>query len=288
MKAVFRHELAGYFTGLTGYVFGAFLLLFGGIYTMVICLNAGSANYEYVLTNLAFLFLIVVPVLTMGAIAQEKRQKTDQLLYSLPLSMTGVTLGKYLAMLVVFLLPVGILCLYPILLSAFGSIYLPAVFSTAVGFLFLGAALLSVGLFLSSLTESQGVAAGLCFVVLLVCYFLPDLTGYFSTSALASFAAFTAVVLLVGLIFRLMTQNTPVSVALIAVLEIALLLGYVLGGDSFAGLFPTLVEKLSLFDRFYDFAEGICDVTTLVYFGTVIPVFLFLTVQSLEKRRWSA
>lgn len=288
MKAVFRHELAGYFTGLTGYVFGAFLLLFGGIYTMVICLNAGSANYEYVLTNLAFLFLIVVPVLTMGAIAQEKRQKTDQLLYSLPLSMTGVTLGKYLAMLVVFLLPVGILCLYPILLSAFGSIYLPAVFSTAVGFLFLGAALLSVGLFLSSLTESQGVAAGLCFVVLLVCYFLPDLTGYFSTSALASFAAFTAVVLLVGLIFRLMTQNTPVSVALIAVLEIALLLGYVLGGDSFAGLFPTLVEKLSLFDRFYDFAEGIFDVTTLVYFGMVILVFLFLTVQSLEKRRWSA
>lgn len=288
MKAVFRHELAGYFTGLTGYVFGAFLLLFGGIYTMVICLNAGSANYEYVLTNLPFLFLIVVPVLTMGAIAQEKRQKTDQLLYSLPLSMTGVTLGKYLAMLVVFLLPVGILCLYPILLSAFGSIYLPAVFSTAVGFLFLGAALLSVGLFLSSLTESQGVAAGLCFVVLLVCYFLPDLTGYFSTSALASFAAFTAVVLLVGLIFRLMTQNTPVSVALIAVLEIALLLGYVLGGDSFAGLFPTLVEKLSLFDRFYDFAEGIFDVTTLVYFGTVILVFLFLTVQSLEKRRWSA
>lgn len=288
MKAIFRHELAGYFTGLTGYVFGAFFLLFGGIYTMVICLNAGSANYEYVLTNLAFLFLIVVPVLTMGAIAQEKRQKTDQLLYSLPLSMTGVTLGKYLAMLVVFLLPVGILCLYPILLSAFGSIYLPAVFSTAVGFLFLGAALLSVGLFLSSLTESQGVAAGLCFVVLLVCYFLPDLTGYFSTSALASFAAFTAVVLLVGLIFCLMTQNTPVSVALIAVLEIALLLGYVLGGDSFADLFPTLVEKLSLFDRFYDFAEGIFDVTTLVYFGTVILVFLFLTVQSLEKRRWSA
>ncbi len=287
MKAVFRHELAGYFTGLTGYVFGAFLLLFGGIYTMVICLNAGSANYEYVLTNLAFLFLIVVPVLTMGAIAQEKRQKTDQLLYSLPLSMTGVTLGKYLAMLVVFLLPVGILCLYPILLSAFGSIYLPAVFSTAVGFLFLGAALLSVGLFLSSLTESQGVAAGLCFVVLLVCYFLPDLTGHFSTSALASFAAFTAVVLLVGLIFRLMTQNTPVSVALIAVLEIALLLGYVLGGDSFAGLFPSLVEELSLFEKFYQFVDGIFDVRCLVYFLTVILVFLFLTVQSLEKRRWS-
>ena len=84
MKAVFRHELATYFTGLTGYVFGAFLLLFGGIYTMVICLNAGSANFEYVLSNLSFIFLIIVPILTMRVIAEEKRQKTDQLLYSLP------------------------------------------------------------------------------------------------------------------------------------------------------------------------------------------------------------
>lgn len=287
MKAVFRHELATYFTGLTGYVFGAFLLLFGGIYTMVICLNAGSANFEYVLSNLSFIFLIIVPILTMRVIAEEKRQKTDQLLYSLPLSMTGVTLGKYAAMVVIFLIPTGVLCVYPLLLTAFGSIYLPAVFSTVVGFVFLGAALLAIGMFLSSITESQGVAAGLCFVVLLVCYFLPDLSDYFSTSAFASFAAFTVVVLLIGLIFRLMTRNTPVSVTLMVVLEVALILGYGLGGDSFAGLFPSLVEELSLFEKFYQFVDGIFDVRCLVYFLTVILVFLFLTVQSLEKRRWS-
>ena len=287
MKAVFRHELATYFTGLTGYVFGAFLLLFGGIYTMVICLNAGSANFEYVLSNLSFIFLIIVPILTMRVIAEEKRQKTDQLLYSLPLSMTGVTLGKYAAMVVIFLIPTGVLCVYPLLLTAFGSIYLPAVFSTVVGFVFLGAALLAIGMFLSSITESQGVAAGRCFVVLLVCYFLPDLSDYFSTSAFASFAAFTVVVLLIGLIFRLMTRNTPVSVTLMVVLEVALILGYGLGGDSFAGLFPSLVEELSLFEKFYQFVDGIFDVRCLVYFLTVILVFPFLTVQSLEKRRWS-
>ena len=287
MKAVFRHELATYFTGLTGYVFGAFLLLFGGIYTMVICLNAGSANFEYVLSNLSFIFLIIVPILTMRVIAEEKRQKTDQLLYSLPLSMTGVTLGKYAAMVVIFLIPTGVLCVYPLLLTAFGSIYLPAVFSTVVGFVFLGAALLAIGMFLSSITESQGVAAGLCFVVLLVYYFLSDLSDYFSTSAFASFAAFTVVVLLIGLIFRLMTRNTPVSVTLMVVLEVALILGYGLGGDSFAGLFPSLVEELSLFEKFYQFVDGIFDVRCLVYFLTVILVFLFLTVQSLEKRRWS-
>ena len=122
MKAVFRHELSSYFTGMTGYVFGAFLLLFAGIYTMAVNLNAGLSNFEYVLSNLSFIFLIIVPILTMRVIAEERRQRTDQLLYSLPLSMTGVALGKYAALLVVFLVPTGIICLYPLVLSAFGSV----------------------------------------------------------------------------------------------------------------------------------------------------------------------
>ena len=189
MKAVFRHELSSYFTGMTGYVFGAFLLLFAGIYTMAVNLNAGLSNFEYVLSNLSFIFLIIVPILTMRVIAEERRQRTDQLLYSLPLSMTGVALGKYAALLVVFLVPTGIICLYPLVLSAFGSVYLPLAFGTAVGFFFLGAALLAIGMFLSSITESQGVAAGLCFVVMLVNYFISDLASYFSASAMASFWA---------------------------------------------------------------------------------------------------
>ena len=189
MKAVFRHELSSYFTGMTGYVFGAFLLLFAGIYTMAVNLNAGLSNFEYVLSNLSFIFLIIVPILTMRVIAEERRQRTDQLLYSLPLSMTGVALGKYAALLVVFLVPTGIICLYPLVLSAFGSVYLPLAFGTAVGFFFLGAALLAIGMFLSSITESQGVAAGLCFVVMLVNYFISDLASYFSASATAARAS---------------------------------------------------------------------------------------------------
>ena len=287
MKAVFRHELSSYFTGMTGYVFGAFLLLFAGIYTMAVNLNAGLSNFEYVLSNLSFIFLIIVPILTMRVIAEERRQRTDQLLYSLPLSMTGVALGKYAALLVVFLVPTGIICLYPLVLSAFGSVYLPLAFGTAVGFFFLGAALLAIGMFLSSITESQGVAAGLCFVVMLVNYFISDLASYFSASAPASFWAFTVLILLVGGIFRLMTRNNGVSLVLVGILEGLLLLGSVLGGEDFAGLFPSMVEGLSLFERFYQFVDGVFDLTSLVYFLTVIGVFLFLTVQSLEKRRWS-
>ena len=106
--------------------FGAFLLLFAGIYTMVINLQSASPYFEYVLMNMDFIFLIIVPILTMRVIAEERRQKTDQLLYSLPLTMTQVALGKYLAMLVIFLIPVAVIGVYPLVLTAFGAVYLPA------------------------------------------------------------------------------------------------------------------------------------------------------------------
>ena len=287
MKAVFRHELSSYFTGMTGYVFGAFLLLFAGIYTMAVNLNAGLSNFEYVLSNLSFIFLIIVPILTMRVIAEERRQRTDQLLYSLPLSMTGVALGKYAALLVVF--PGSHGDHLPVSPGPVGLwLGLSAAGLRDGGWAFLpGAALLAIGMFLSSITESQGVAAGLCFVVMLVNYFISDLASYFSASAMASFWAFTVLILLVGGIFRLMTRNNGVSLVLVGILEGLLILGSVLGGEDFAGLFPSMVEGLSLFERFYQFVDGVFDLTSLVYFLTVIGVFLFLTVQSLEKRRWS-
>lgn len=288
MKAIVRHELSLYAHSLIGWIFGAFLLFFAGIYTMAINLNSSLANFAYVLTNLSFVFLIVVPILTMRTIAEEKRQRTDQLLYALPLTMTQVAAGKYAALLVVLAVPTGVLCLYPLVLSAFGAVSLPLSYGTLVGFFLLGAALLAVGLFLSSLTESQGAAAGLCFAVLLVNYFLSSLSGYFAGSAKASFVAFSVLIVLFVVIFRLMTGNTPVSLGLLAALEATLAGLYLWTGEGFAGLFPALLEKLSLFDRFYTFADGIFDVQAAVFFLTVIGIFLFLTVQSLEKRRWSA
>lgn len=287
MNAVFRHELNSYFTNVSGYVFGAFLLLFAGIYTMVYNLNLAVTNFEYVLGGMSFVFLVIVPILTMRVLAEERRQKTDQLLYSLPLSMTKVVLGKYAALLVVFLIPVAIVCLYPIILSAFGNVYLPAAFSAIAGFFFLGAALIAIGMFISSVTESQAVAAGICFVVMLLNYFLSSLVGYVSTSAFSSFAACTVVIILLMLVFYLMTKNRVMALLIGILLEAVLAVAYVVSGSSLEGLFPAVMEQLSLFERFYGFVEGVFDVTSIVYFVTVTGVFLFLSVQSMEKRRWS-
>ena len=287
MTAVLRHELSSYFTNVTGYVFGAFWLLFAGIYTMVINLQSASPYFEYVLMNMDFIFLIIVPILTMRVIAEERRQKTDQLLYSLPLTMTQVALGKYLAMLVIFLIPVAVIGVYPLVLTAFGAVYLPAAYGALTGFFFLGASLIAIGMFISSLTESQAVAAGLCFVVMLLNYFISSLASYVPSTAFASFLCVAVCILVLGLIFRLLTRSGFAALVLTIVLEGGLVAAYTFRSADFQGLFPNLMEQLSLFDRFYEFVNGTFDLTAIVYYLTVIAVFVFLTVQSLEKRRWS-
>ena len=122
MTAIYERELRSYFNGMTAYVFVAFLLLFAGIYAMLYNLNNGYPNFEYVLQSMTIIFLIAIPILTMRVIAEERRQKTDQLLYALPVGMTRVVLGKYLALLTVVALPCAIMVLYPVLLSTFGAV----------------------------------------------------------------------------------------------------------------------------------------------------------------------
>ena len=160
---------------------------------------------------------------------------------------------------------------------------LAAAYGALVGFFFLGAALLAVGAFISSVTDSQGVAAGLCFAALLVNYFLASLSSFFSSTAFASFAALTFAVAALALIFYLMTKSGFAFIAS----EVLVFVFYTFKKDSFEGLFPNILSSLSLFARFEQFVSGIFDVTAIVFYITVAAVFLFLSVQAMEKRRWS-
>ena len=201
--------------------------------------------------------------------------------------MTEVALGKYAAILTVFLIPTLVISLYPLILSAYGPLYLPAAYGALLGFFFLGEALIEVGIFVSSVTESQAVAAVLSFILLLVNYFLTSLSGFVSSSGLASLLAFSLLAMAFCVLVRLRTKNSFAALmTLLAVLAV-LLLCYLFFEDRFAGLFPAVLEKISLFDRFEDLTEGILDLRTLVFYVSVAAVFLFLTVQSMEKRRWN-
>lgn len=287
MKAVFRHELSSYFRTMTGYLFIGFLLLFVGVYSYVYNIQNSLANFEYVLSGMSFVFLLIIPVLTMGVIADEKRKNTDQLLYSLPLSMTEVVLGKYFAMLVVLLIPTAVICFYPLILNLFGNVYLLKTFGAILGFFFLGAALIAVGMFVSSLTESPAVAAGICFLLLLLNYFMSSLSGYLPATATPSLIALTALVLIAALIIWMMTKSIGAAGIFAAAGVAVLVIMYFVNATWFAGLFPNIMSGLSLFDRFNSFVDGVFDVKALIFYLTVCVLFVFLSIQSMDKRRWS-
>ena len=165
MKAVLRHELSSCFTNLSGYVFGAFLLLFAGIYTMVYNLQSATTNFEYVLGSMSFVFLVIVPILTMRMLSEDMRQKTDQVLLTAPIGLFSLLLGKFLAALLVYVIAISITLVYALVLSVFVSLNWAVIISSYFGILLLGASLIAVGMFISSLTESQLVAAIVTVVV---------------------------------------------------------------------------------------------------------------------------
>lgn len=182
MIAVIKHELSNYFHSLTAYIFGAFLLAFVGIGAMIYNIQQAVANFEYVLSFVSLVFVVIIPVLTMRVIAEERKQKTDQLLYSLPITTTQVVIGKYLALLVIYLIPLCIVSVYPSIFAQYGEVYLLTSYGSILAFFVMGAALIAIGTFISSLTENQGLAAGIAIPVMLLNYYSVSLAEHVSAS----------------------------------------------------------------------------------------------------------
>lgn len=287
MIAVWKHELRGYFHSLTAYVFGAFLLAFIGLGSVLYNLQAAVSNFEFVLSFSCLVFVVIVPILTMRVIAEERKQKTDQLLYSLPLTTVQVVLGKYLALLVIYLIPLAIISVYPLIFSQYGEVYLLTAYGSLLAFFVLGAALIALGVFLSSLTDNQGFAAGIGIAVILLNYYSVSLSESLSSSAFGSALALVVLILLLGLVIGYVTKNKRLAWAVSLVLYAVLLVAFWFRTESFSGLLPTIFSKLSLFERFYTFVNGVFDLTAIVFYLSVIVLFLFLSVQSLEKRRYN-
>lgn len=286
MMAVFRREVGAYFRGVLGYLLAAFLLVFAGIYCMAYNLSGYYANFEYVLSGIAFIYLIAVPIISMRTVAEEKRQKTDQLLYALPIRLADVVVGKYLAMLVVLAVPCLMMVTYPLILSQFGTVSFTTAYGALLAFFLLGACLLSIGLFISSTTESQVAAAVITLVTMLLLYFMTSLSSFISTDASASLVALTVLALVFAAVVYLLTKNPIVAVLVAGAGIIGLQLWYRADAAAFSGLFGSMLAAISVFDRFNTFVEGVFDLTAIVYYLSIIGVFLFLTVQSMEKRRW--
>lgn len=287
MSAILKHELRSYFHSLTAYVFGAFLLAFIGIGAMLYNIEAAVSNFEYVLGFAELIFVVIVPILTMRCIAEERKQKTDQLLYSLPVTTTQVVLGKYLALLILYLIPLAVIAVYPLIFAQFGDVYLLTAYGSILAFFIMGAALIALGVFLSSLTDNQGLAAGVGIAVILFNYFSVSLSEYVSSTSFGTLVVLLVLIVALGALIRHLNGNGNLAYWVSFALAVALLVFFFWNGTALEGLLPEIMTTLSLFERFDVFVNGVFDMTAIVYYLSVVAFFLFLSVQSLEKRRYN-
>lgn len=159
MFAIMKRELLSYFTSPLGYVFIAVFYLFSGIFLFLFTLTSQSVDMSYVYTGMFFVMLIMIPILTMRLMAEENKQKTDQLLLTSPVSLPRLVMGKFLSAFVILLICMLIFLVYGIVLSCFSAVNWAVIFGNIVGMLLLGALCVSAGIFVSTLTENQMIAA---------------------------------------------------------------------------------------------------------------------------------
>lgn len=287
MTAVYKRELRSYLTSMIGYLFIFFILLLTGIYFSAYQLDAAYPRFEYTLSALTFVFLISVPILTMRTLAEERKQKTDQLLLTAPVSVGKIVMGKYLALVTIFAIPMAIICLYPLVMSKFGTVSFGTAYTGILGFFLLGCANLAIGVFISSLTESQVIAAVLTFVFLFAFFMMNGISSFFSEGALSTCITFGLLMLAASIIIYTMIKNFLISAVICLIGEAALAVVYVVNSSFFAGGIQKVLQIFNISGHFDNFANGIFDVNGIVYFLSVIAVCMFLTVQSIVKRRWN-
>lgn len=287
MIAIFKREFKSYFINMSGYLFATILLLFTGIFTTAANLIGQYTDLGYALESVVMTFLLIIPVLAMRSIAEDKHSGTDNLLYSLPLKLSSIVIGKYLAMLAVLLLPILVMCLYPLILRGFGNVSLIGSYTALLGLFLLGAALISVCMFMSSLTESQVIAAVSAFGISLLLYFMKAIASMIpSTPAISLF-----VLLLLGAVVAFLVyyfgKNVFISCGTCGALWVATLIAFFATPASFEGLAGRMLRALALFDRFGDFTLGLFNFDAVLYYLSFSAFFVFLTIQSLEKKRFS-
>ncbi len=234
MLAIFRRELKAYFTSPLGYVFLAIFYAFAGLFFWLFALDIGSTDLSTAFLMMFLVLMVFVPLLTMRLLADDKKQKTDQLTLTAPVSLFSIVFGKFLSAYVIFVAGVAVFPVFGFVMSIFAKISWLPIWGNTVGLLLLGGIFVSSGLFVSALTENQMIAAiGSFFINLMI------------------------------MLLDTLVNQLP------------------------SGFFRTVLGSISIYSRYIEITNGIFSLSSVLFFLSVIGIFLFLTVRVLEKKRWA-
>lgn len=287
MLTVYKKDLHNYFSTFTGYVFIAAVLLSGGIYVFINNFMNGYASFGTSINSVPFFFVFLIPVISAGIFTDEKRQKTDQLLYTLPLTSKQIVFGKYLALVTVLAVPLLVLGIYPLIMSAYGDVNFIQAYSNLFAIFLLGMALCAICMFISSLTESIIVSAILCFACMFLLYQMNSLASNLTGSQRNSIIGFVVLAILLAVFIWYMTKNIYIALIPSLICAIALVVINNASNVALAGKINLVMGSVAIFNRINNFMNGIFDVTALIYYISIIVLFVLFTVYTFERKRWN-
>lgn len=287
MTAIFKREFKSCFTGMIGWVIAAVSLFFLGLYFTNRNLLYASSDFASVLYTMTMILLFLLPAISMRSFAEERKNKTDQLLLTSPVSIPAIVAGKFLAELAVFALPLAAAVVMPLLLQAFGTVSLVAAYSALLGFLLLGGACLAVGTWISALTENQILAYLATFGALLVAYLMNGIQTMFTTGNLLAFIVFMVVLLVASVLVGVICKRLAAGAAVFCAGAVVLFVLFQLRPAWLLAAFNAVLSALALFEPFKDIVGGMFSIPAIVYYLSVMGLFLFLTGQALARRRWN-
>lgn len=287
MLAIYKKELRGYFTSIIGYIVSLVLIAIIGLYYMGGNLLGGSSVFGYTLATSSFILIIVIPLLTMRTFSEEQKQKTDQLLMSAPINISSIVVGKFFAVATVFTIPMLICCTMPLVLTRYGKVVLQAAYVAIFAFWLLGLVLIAIGMALSSLTDNQIISAVLGVGATMLIFLMQSLATSISSTSMTSLIGITVLIVIAAVLLYLFVRNIIIAVVPAVIGEIALVIVYFVKSSLLEGALSTVLSSISFYSRFTDFVYGALDLTSVLYYVSFIGFFLYLTVQIIEKRRWS-
>lgn len=288
MLAIYKRELKSYFQSMIGPVFVAFLIAFTGIYFMAYNMTAGYPYFSYTLSGSLMVFIVGIPLITMRSFSEERKNKTDQMLLTAPVSLWKVVFGKYFAMMTVIAVPNIIFCIFPLIIKSQGTVYLTVDYLSILVFFLLGCAYAAIGMFLSALTESQIIAFISTFGILLVLYLWDGILSMLPSSSVSGLVGVLILLTVATFYIWRMTDNVILSGGIELVGLIAGIVVYVVKSEVYENLLSNLLGKLAIANVFTGItSNNIVDITGIALYLSLIAVFVFLTVQAIQKRRWS-
>ena len=286
MIPIYKKEMRTYFTHVSGYIFLTLFLLLVALFFVTTNVFTRNPAFHMTISQSTLLLFIMIPTLTMRLFSEEAKNKTDQLLYTSPITILNIVAGKFFAAFSLFFIAISATVLFPLLINRYGSLPVTQIIGTYIGFILLGACCIAVGVFISALTDNQIVAAVGAFAANFLLFVMETIALIMPTTTFASLLFVALIIVGVAGILYYSTKSILVS-AIAGSIGVIIAIGlYFYNNLIYDGVIVRVLFWISLFSRFHTFSFGVLNLSDVIFYISFCALFIFMTINILEKRRW--